>query len=188
MCVKVHNLKFKAFLNKVFCHLKSFKNLFNSSKINLILHCNAGYTMIIRNVKDLKSLCITSFINAKNISTDLIQTTNLKHLLLAFKKLGPTLSQEVYSKFFGKKEANFESFIWFLYNFVWDSKKTKLSISDSNESILTNWTFKDYQSLSEVVIVGRYYTAGKMCIAFQNYCQYQLEVKKLNLRLVRACT
>ena len=144
--------------------------------------------MIIRNVKDLKSLCITSFINAKNISTDLIQTTNLKHLLLAFKKLGPALSQEVYSKFFGKKEANFESFIWFLYNFVWDSKKTKLSISDSNESILTNWTFKDYQSLSEVVIVGRYYTAGKMCIAFQNYCQYQLEVKKLNLRLVRACT
>ena len=55
--------------------------------------------MILRNVKNLKSLCIIKLIEAKNISTDLTQTTDLKHLLLALKKLGPTLSQKVCSSF-----------------------------------------------------------------------------------------
>ena len=104
---------------------------------------------------------------------------------MLLKKLGPTLSHKIYSKLLGKKEASFESFIWFLFNFVWDYKKTKFSISVYNESILTDWTIKEYQSLSEVSIVGRNYTEGKLYIEFQNYCQYQLKVKKLNLCMLK---
>ena len=141
--------------------------------------------MVLKKIKKLEILCIQKLVGSENFSFKLTYTTYFEHLLLAYKKLRPTLSRESFLNLFGTKGPSFEGFIWFLHNFVWDSNKVKFSLSNCNECVFTNWIAKEYQTLSELSIIGCSYTDGKMYFALKNYSRSDLEEIKLTPRMLK---
>ena len=132
-------------------------------------------------MKTLKRCCIEKVVDAFGIETDISTTDQLDYLISTFQKLRPYLSVTLFKKLLKNKNATFQSFIWFLHNFVWNSNEVYFTMTDYNASIMTNWMKE--KCFSEVSFIGYDYFGTKMMLSFkhnQGPNLIEAEVAKIN--------
>ena len=167
--------------------------LYFNLTLNFIKTTNFGkVSQIIRmdiiNVKHLKSLCIQKIVRTYKIEFNITYETYFDDLVSSYKQLGPSLSRQVFYKYFGNYNVEFHKFLWFLQCFVWNVKNLDLIKSkyrynerfDRNASTLTNWINKwDYQ-ISEVIFIDCNYLDGEMYFVNLDRCY---DLKSINHKL-----
>ena len=131
-------------------------------------------------MKSLKYVCRQKIEDTFNIKYDYFVPNQLKDDISVFQQIGPSLSRQTFSKYFGNDKVEFHKFLCFLHRFVWNLKYIRKSDwkvyikFDHNESILANWINKWYYQLSEISFVGFKYLGGQMCILIMYYCEYKI--------------
>ena len=133
--------------------------------------------MVIKNVKKLKTLCLQKIVDTYKIDTYIEDKTYFDCLLSAYRKLGPSLSIQIFSKFSGNKNIYFGKFLWFLHYFVWNPNTLQLYMSHhelqyDNNKLLINWIKEYYHqyfiNICEVRFIGCNYLDRQMYFIIMN--------------------
>ena len=133
--------------------------------------------MVIKNVKNLKTLCLQKIVDTYKIDTYITYKTYFDCLLSAYRKLGPSLSIQIFSKVSGNKNIYFGKFLWFLHYFVWNPNTLQLYMSHhelqyDNNKLLINWIKEYYHqyfiNICEVRFIGCNYLDRQMYFIIMN--------------------
>ena len=129
-----------------------------------------------KTVKNLKSLCIKKLIDIYNIEEKCLSKSNFDYVVDSFQKLEPALSEQIFSKLYGSEDNKFDKFLWFLLQFVWDSKVLNFYLKDCNSSISKNWA--SMETMSEISFIGWNYSGGNIYLALQSSYYFPLKFKE----------
>ena len=115
-------------------------------------------------IKSLKTLSKNKLLDAYKIEKNIVWVSsyfNFNYVVNAFHKIEKTLSEKVFLTHFGNEDDNFEKFLWFVLEFISNSKKD-FRIKDYSVSISQNWAMTS--TMSEISFVGCNYLKGKISL------------------------
>ena len=120
----------------------------------------------------------SKIVQTHQIYFDITRKNQFDQIVTAYKKLGPSLSRQIFCKFFENKNFDFGKFIWFLHYFVWDLNTLQCCITSYlphsklhyDSKSLTNWISNYHYHLSEARFFGCNYLNGQMYFALLDKC------------------